>query len=126
MIGADDFSSFYDPDEFGCTALLFEPGYAARSVNGMLGAPSESGRLYRSGIDPSASSLRVRPDQVKLQLPRGEVPANWKLTKVALDGVEYSIANVEPLGRLRSLLTLVPYGDRAVQPAERGKWQASN
>lgn len=126
MIGADDFGTFFDPDEFGTTVTLIEPGKPARSVNGRLGAPEQSGRLYRSGVDPSASSLRVRTDQVKLQLPRGEVPDNWKLTKVVTVEGEHSIAIVEPLGQLRALLTLVPYGDRAAQPAERGKWQASN
>lgn len=126
MIGAEDLGDLFDPDEFGTTVQLAEPGQPVRAARALEGAPDGSGRLYRSGVDPNAASLRVRPDQVKLQLARGDVPASWKLTKVVLGGSEYSITNVEPLGRLRSLLTIVPYGDRAVQPAERGKWQASN
>lgn len=126
MIGDDDFDSFFDPEEFGCTVQLIEPGLEARSVNGMWGAPAKSGRLYRSGVDPNAANLRVKANQVSLQLPREEVPLNWKTTKVVTDDAEYSIAAAEPLGRLRTLLTLVPYGNRAAPAGERGKWQASN
>lgn len=126
MIGADDLVDFFDPDEFGTTAQLLVPGQPARQVSALEGAPGASGRLYRSGVDPNASSLRVKPAQVKLQLARGDVPADYQLAKVVLEGAEYSIANVEPLGRLRSLLTLIPYGDRSAPAGERGKWQASN
>ncbi|WP_165675380.1 hypothetical protein [Metapseudomonas otitidis] len=126
MIGAEDLGDFFDPDEFGTTVQLLEAGQPARTVRALEGAPDGSGRLYRSGVDPNASSLRVRPDQVKLQLARGDAPGDWKLTKAVLAGSEYSIANAEPLGRLRVLLTLIPYGDRSAPAGERGKWQASN
>lgn len=126
MIGAEDLGDFFDPDEFGVTVHLVEPGEPAWPVNGLEGAPDGSGRMYRSGVDPNSSNLRVKPDQVKLQLARDAVPAGWKLVKVVLNGAEYSIASVEPIGRLRSLLTLVPYGDRSAPAGERGKWQASN
>ncbi|MOA32389.1 hypothetical protein D3C78_1536040 [compost metagenome] len=82
--------------------------------------------MYRSGVDPNASNLRARPVQEKLQLARADVPVDWKLAKVVIAGAEYSIANVEPLGRIRSLLILVPFGDRSAPAGERGKWQASN
>ncbi|EOJ3048141.1 hypothetical protein ACWYIM_005813 [Pseudomonas aeruginosa] len=126
MIGAEDLGDFFDPDEFGTTVQLLEPGQPARTVSGLEAAPGVSGRQYRSGVDPNASNLRVNPAQVKLQLARGDVPTGWKQTKALLAGVEYSIANVEPLGRLRMLLTLIPYGDRSAPAGERGKWQASN
>ncbi|OEC32872.1 hypothetical protein SAMN05216600_12822 [Pseudomonas cuatrocienegasensis] len=126
MIGDDDFDSFFDPEEFGCTVQLIEPGREARAVNGMWGEPQKSGRLYRSGVDPNAANVRVKPNQASLQLPRDEVPLNWKATKVVTDDAEYSIAAAEPLGRLRTLLTLVPYGNRAAPAGERGKWQASS
>lgn len=125
MIGADDLDALYDPDEFGCTVQVIEPGREARTVNGMLGAPARSGRQYRSGVDPNAANLRVRPDQVLLQMATSAVPQD-RTAKIVVDGVEYSVGNVEPLGRLRSLLTLVPYGNRAAPAGERGRWQASS
>lgn len=125
MIGADDLDELYDPDEFGCTVQVIEPGREARTVNGMLGAPTRSGRQYRSGVDPNAANLRVKPDQVLLQMATAAVPQD-RTAKIVVDGVEYSVGNVEPLGRLRSLLTLVPYGNRAAPAGERGRWQASS
>jgi len=125
VIGADDLDALYDPDEFGCTVQVIEPGREARTVNGMLGAATRSGRQYRSGVDPNAANLRVRPDQVLLQMATAAVPQD-RTAKVVVDGVEYSVGNVEPLGRLRSLLTLVPYGNRAAPAGERGRWQASS
>jgi hypothetical protein len=126
VIGDDDFATFFDPSEFGCTVQLIEPGRAPRDVDGMFGKPETSGGVYRAGVDPSAAMVRGTPKQRHLQLPRGEVPEAWKATKVVADGATYSIADVEPLGRLRSLLTLTPYGDRAAAPGERGKWQVSS
>lgn len=125
MIGADDLDALYDPDEFGCTVQVIEPGREAHTVNGMLGAPTRSGRQYRSGVDPNAANLRVKPDQVLLQMATAAVPQD-RTAKIVVDGVEYSVGNVEPLGRLRSLLTLVPYGNRAAPAGERGRWQASS
>jgi len=125
VIGADDLDALYDPDEFGCTVQVIEPGREARQVNGMLGAPARSGRQYRSGMDPNAANLRVRPDQVLLQMATSAVPQD-RTAKIVVDGVEYSVGSVEPLGRLRSLLTLVPYGNRAAPAGERGRWKASS
>lgn len=126
MIGDDDFSSFFDPDEFGCVVQLIEPGQEPRNVAGMFGKPGATGALYRTGIDPGAAQMKVRPLKEHLQLPTREVPISWKATRVVSDGVTYSITDVEPLGRVRSVLTLIPFGDRDAQPAERGKWRASN
>jgi hypothetical protein len=126
VIGADDLADLYDPDEFGCIVQLIEAGLEARDVNGMLGAPAKSGRLYRSGVDPNAANVRVKPNQRHLQIALADLPASAPGTKVVIDGVEYSIGNVEPLGRLRVLLTLVPFGDRDAPAGDRGKWQASN
>lgn len=126
MIGADDLADLYDPDEFGCRAQLIEEGHAAREVVGMLGAPAKSGRLYRSGIDPNAANVRVKPNQLHLQIALADLPATVVGTKVVVAGLAYSIGNTEPLGRLRVLLTLVPFGDRNAPAGDRGKWQASN
>ena len=126
MIGDDDFASFFDPGEFGCTVQLLEPGRGPRSVDGMFGKPETSGGLFRAGLDPGAAQVRATPKQRHLQLPRGEVPAEWSTTKVVADGAIYSIADIAPLGRVRSLLTLVPVGDRSAAPGERGKWQVSS
>lgn len=125
MIGDDDFESFFDPDEFGCRVQLIEPGRDPRSVNGMYGKPGSTGSLYRAGIDPGAAQVKVKPLKEHLQLSNREVPVNWKTTKVVAEGVEYSITDVEPVGRVRSVLTLIPFGDRDAQPAERGTWRAS-
>ena len=126
MIGDGDFASFFDPGEFGCTVQLIEPGRPPRAVGGMFGKPETSGGVYRAGVDPNASTVRATPKQRHLQLPRGEVPGNWQATKVVADDVTYSIVDVAPLGRLRSLLTLTPFGDRSAAPGERGKWQISS
>lgn len=126
MIGDDDFGTFFDPDDFGCRVRLIEPGREPRSVAGMYGKPGATGALYRAGIDPGAAQSRVKPLKEHLQLPTREVPVDWKTTKVVADGVEYSITDVEPAGRVRSVLTLIPFGDRDAQPAERGKWRASS
>ncbi|MDH1551003.1 hypothetical protein [Pseudomonas juntendi] len=126
MIGEDDFASFFDPDEFGVRVVLVEPGQDPRKVDGMLGAPEVTGRVYRTGIDPGAAKTGVRLNRKHLQLPRNEAPASKVGVKVIIDQVEYSIGDIEPLGRLRALLTLIPWGERDQQPEERGKWRASN
>lgn len=126
MIGDDDFATFFDPDDFGCRVQLIEPGREPRSVAGMYGKPGATGALYRAGIDPGAAQAKVKPLKQHLQLSNREVPVNWKATKVVADGAEYSITDVEPVGRVRSVLTLIPFGDRDAQPAERGTWRASS
>jgi hypothetical protein len=125
VIGDDDFAAFYDPDEFGAIVQLIEQGQAARDVAGMFGKPDASGGIYRGGIDPGAANVRGKPLQDHFQIANRELPANWKAAKVVSKGVEYSIVAAEPLGRIRTLLTLVPYGDREATPAERGTWRAS-
>lgn len=126
MIGEDDLEDLFDPDEFGVEATLLEVGQPARPLRGTLGAPRASGGLYRSGMDPNAAQLRVKPSQQILTVAASRVPAGWKLAKVVLRGVEHSIAAIEPVGRIRTALVLVPYGDRGADPGERGKWQASS
>lgn len=125
MIGEDDLEDFFDPDEFGVKVTVLEDGRPARPLRGTLGAPRASGGMYRSGSDPNAAQLRVKPAQEILTVANSAVPAGWQRVKVLLRGVEHSIAKVEPVGRLRTALVLVPYGDIAMQPPERGKWQAS-
>lgn len=126
MIGEDDLEDLFDPDEFGVEAVLLEVGQPSRPLRGTLGAPRASGGLYRSGADPNAAQLRVKPSQQILTVAASAVPAGWKLAKVVLRGAEYSIAAIEPVGRIRTALILVPYGDAASQPEERGKWRASS
>lgn len=125
MIGEDDLEAFFDPDEFGLRLVLIVDGLPGREILGMQNPRDRSGPLYRSGIDPNAANLRVRPDQVKVQIATRDVPELYRAQRIELDGVAWSIANVEPLGRIRSLMTLVPYGARESKP-ERGKWQATN
>ena len=125
MIGEDDLEALFDPDEFGLRLVLIVDGQAPREILGMQNPRDRSGPLYRSGIDPNAANLRVRPDQVKVQVATRAVPELYRAQRIELDGVAWSIANVEPLGRIRSLMTLVPYGARESKP-ERGKWQATN
>lgn len=119
MIGADDFETFFDDDEFGCTVQVLEPSRAARSASGMWGEPVGFGRLQLAGNNSASANIQAQPDMRKLQLPNDEVPENWKLTKIVADDAEYSIAHVAPLGRLRSLLTLVPYGDRVARVGDQ-------
>jgi hypothetical protein len=118
MIGADDLQDFYDPEEFGCTVQLIEVGQKPRSVNGMWGAPVAFGRMQRSGSPSTGATLRVKPGIDYVQLPNDELPADHTTTKVVADDAEYSITEIAPLGRLRSLLTLVPYGDRAARQGD--------
>jgi hypothetical protein len=118
MIGDDDFDSFFDPEEFGCTVVLIELGRAPRSVNGMWGAPVASGRIQRTGNVKTAAQVKARPNQRFLQLPNDEVPADLPGAKLVADDAEYSIVDDEPLGRLRTLLTLVPYGDREARASD--------
>lgn len=125
MIGEDDLEAMFDPDEFGLRLVLIVDGQAPREILGMQNPRDRSGPLYRSGIDPNAANLRVRPDQVKVQVATRDVPELYRAQRIEVDGVAWSIANVEPLGRIRSLMTLVPYGARESKP-ERGKWQATN
>ena len=125
MIGEDDLASFYDSDEFGCVAQLLEPGREPRKVDGMIGAPPASGPMYRTGIDPGAANVRAKPRQMLLQIPSRELPEDWPATKVELDGRSYSITEAEPLGRLRTVLTLIPWGDRSAPAGAQGRWQAS-
>lgn len=125
MIGADDIDAFFDPDEFGCTAQFIEPGRGPRSVDGMIGAPQKSNPLYRAGRDFNAANVRGRPRQMFLQIPTRELPENWSKTTVVLDGVSYSIAEAEPIDRLRTALTLTPPVDRASSAGAQDSWRAS-
>ncbi|EKT4458353.1 hypothetical protein G7007_18820 [Pseudomonas entomophila] len=126
MIGDDDFETFFDPDEFGAVVVLVEPGQQPRDLAGMFGKPAPEASLYRGGIDPGAANVRGRAAQEHFHIATRQLPANWRTAKVLVDGAEFSIANAQPFGRLRTVLTLVPYGDRAAPAGERGKWQASN
>ena len=113
MIGDDDQDGFFDPEEFGCTVTLIEPGRDGRPVNGMWGVPLGFGRMQRANGVRAAAQVRATPDSRVLQLPNAEAPVHFKLAKVVdEEGVAYSITEIAPHGRLRKLLTLVPYGDR--------------
>lgn len=125
MIGADDLDDLYDPDEFGCELRLVEQGQQARPCRGMWSQPVKSGRLTRTGVDPNGATLRTRPDQRHLQIANANLPANWKTTKVQAGGAEWAITAAEPLGRLRTLLTLVPWGNGPA-PVEDQSWRVSS
>lgn len=122
MIGDDDLASFFDPEEFGCEVLIVGPT-GSRPVNGMWGDPAAFGRLQRPGVPNNAAQIEVRLDEKVLQLPNDDVPLDWEECRVVDGGVDFSITRVDPHGRLRSLLTLVPYGDRKARAQEvSGGW----
>jgi hypothetical protein len=122
MIGADDLDSFFDPEEFGCEVLIVGADGSVK-VNGMWGDPAAFGRLQRPGVAKNAAQTEVRFDEKVLQLPNEDVPQAWQQCRVVDGGVEFSITRVAPHGRLRSLLTLVPYGDRKARAEEvNGGW----
>ena len=122
MIGADDVATFFDPDEFGVEVTIAEPGLEPRPVSGMWGEPGKPESLRRLNTN-GAGGLRVGPGSSALQLFNSDAPANRREAKLTVDGVEYSIADHKPLGRLRTLFVLVPYGDRnARQGQTDGRW----
>lgn len=118
MIGADDLASFFDPEEFGCRVLIIT-GAGQVEALGMWGDPAAFGRLQRPGVEKGASQLRVRPNLKVLQLPNEDVPADWSTAKVLEGDAAFAITDVAPYGRLRSLLTLVPWGDRAARAKDQ-------
>ena len=122
MIGDDDLASFFDPEEFGCEVLIVGPVGSCK-VNGMWGDPAAFGRLQRPGVPNNAAQVEVRMAEQVLQLPNEDVPQDWTQCRVVDGGVEFSITRVAPHGRLRSLLTLVPCGDRKGRAQEvSGGW----
>lgn len=125
MIGDDDFDSFFDPEEFGCTVTLIEPGREARPVNGMWGVPLGIGRMQRANGVRAAAQVRATPDSRVLQLPNADAPVDYAAAKVIdEEGFEHSITEVVPHGRLRKLLTLIPYGNRQarVEDTKQNGW----
>ncbi|RXU06995.1 MULTISPECIES: hypothetical protein [Pseudomonas syringae group] len=123
MIGDDDFESFYDPDEFGGVVTVHEQGKAPRDVPGIFGKPVARGGVFRAGIDPGAAQVRAAPDQLQFQMANSSVPKPFLSVKVVANGKAYLIADVEPLGRFRSLVTMTPDGGRAGSDSgELGKW----
>lgn len=126
MIGADDFASFYDPDEFGGVVTIQEPGKPDRDVAGIFGAPQARGGVFRGGIDPGTAQVRVRPEQVQFQMSNADLPQPYHGVPVSVSGEAYVIAEVSPIGRFRSLVTMTPAGVRESKPAgELGKWAVS-
>lgn len=112
MIGDDDLASFFDPEEFGCRVVIIGRNGVPADCLGMWGDPAAFGRLQRPDLSKGAAQMRVRADLKVLQIPNEDVPADWSVAKVLEGDVEFAITDVAPHGRLRSLLTLVPYGDR--------------
>lgn len=122
MIGADDVATFFDPDEFGVEVTILEPGLEPREAAGMWGEPGGPETLRRLNTN-GAGGLRVGPGSSALQLFNTDAPVNRRAAIIVVDGVQYSIADHKPLGRLRTLFTLVPYGDRqARQDQTNGRW----
>lgn len=126
MIGADDLADFFDPDEFGTVIVMTEPGQPPRDVAGIIGTPLARGSIFRAGIDPGAAQVRVLPDQVQVQVANKDVPRPYQGVKVEVSGRSYIIAETAPIGRLRTLLTMTPDGQRPVPTSELGKWAVSN
>lgn len=122
MIGADDLASFFDPEEFGCRVLIIT-GAGQVEALGMWGDPAAFGRLQRPSVDKGAAQISVRAAEQVLQLPNEDVPRDWQSARIVEGGVEWACVKVAPCGRLRSLLTLVPYADRGAR-AKEGKSSA--
>jgi hypothetical protein len=124
MIGADDLADFYDPEEFGCEVLIVGSGGGQPAkVLGMWGEPAAFGLMLRQGTNVGAAQIRAKANQRMLQVSNEDVPVDWHLAKVIESDREFSIAEVTPHGRLRSLMVLVPYGDRQARvkdPAQNG------
>lgn len=122
MIGDDDVATFFDPDEFGVEVTIIEPGLEPREVAGMWGDPASPETLRRLNSN-GAGGLSVGPGSSALQLFNRDAPAQRRTAMIVVDGVQYSIAAHKPLGRLRTLFTLVAYGDRtARQDQTDGRW----
>jgi len=121
VIGDLDAAALFDPDEFGVLVSITEPGFEARDdVPGMLGEPQGHDNVRRARTD--AQGARGRPAQTFLQLFNQDVPAQ-RGTIIRIDGERYVIANIEPLGRLRSLLTLTPAAAAGKQQERpNGSW----
>lgn len=127
MIGADDLADFFDPEEFGCEVLIVGGGGQAVRVLGMWGDPAAFGVMLRQGTNVGAAQIRAKANQRVLQVSNEDVPDDWHLAKVVESDREFSITDVSPHGRLRSLMVLVPYGDREARvkdPAQHG-WLSS-
>lgn len=123
MIGADDIASFFDPEEFGCRVLIITDDGQVEAL-GMWGDPAAFGRLQRPSVDKGAAQISVRAAEQVLQLPNEDVPADWSSARIVVEpGAEWACVKVVPHGRLRSLLTLVPYADRGAR-AKEGKSSA--
>lgn len=121
MIGADDLADLHDPDEFGVTVQIEVVGQPVRSINCLEGIQDQAGQLRRR--DGGEGVIRARPDLLHLRMASSDVPAPWHEAKVTHQGRTWSITDVQPLGRLRQVLTLVPYGDRQARQGENnGRW----
>ncbi|MCF4980747.1 hypothetical protein GIW56_22910 [Pseudomonas gessardii] len=126
MIGADDLADFFDADEFGTVIVVTEQDKPPRDVPGIIGTPLARGSIFRAGIDPGAAQVRVLPDQVQVQVANKDVPRPHQGVKVLVSGRHYVIAETAPIGRLRTLLTMTPDGQRTPPTSELGKWAVSN
>jgi len=120
MIGADDLRDFFDPEEFGYEVLIVDAVGVSKKVLGMWGDPAAFGRLQRPGNPQGAAQVEMRVAQQVLQLPNEDVPADWSSCRVVDADAVFSITRVAPHGGLRSLLTLIPYGDRQARSQEVG------
>ena len=61
----------------------------------------------------TGEGLRVAPNEKTLQLARSDLPADWRATRVEVDGVDYAIGDLVSLGRLRVALILTPWQERS-------------
>lgn len=127
MISAEDRAALHDPDEFGVEAVLHEPGRAPAHISGMWGRPLGANEIRRSQTSTSASSTRVAAGASVLQLFNEDMPLDWRNTRVVVDEREYSIAQYDPIDRLRTACVLIAWGDREArqvgsEASGRGQW----
>lgn len=116
MIGDDDWASFYDPDEFGCSVSLVGDADTLSPPGRMLAKP-ELDRL-RQGQRGGQTGPRVAVTERVLEIPASHLPDDWGQRRVELDIGTFTPVEILPIGHLRVGLVLVPFETRETTHAQ--------